>query len=199
MPVPNLIDRERETYTDVWTALDHYGDLSPGAKYVPLFLDMARIDPAQTFKGTILDAGCGNGKGALALAEQGFTVTLVDVTDAGLLPQVRDSLTLRFRPSCLWEDLRPVGLADYVYCCDVLEHIPPTLTMLVVHRLLQVARKGVFLSVCLDPDVNGLWMGKALHLTVQSFIEWRDQLATIARLVESRDLLHTGLYYLEPR
>lgn len=201
-----LLDRERETYTDVWHAVDQYGELSPGANYVPLFLDMAGLPTDRQFAGqarTVLDAGCGSGKGAQALVGAGFSVTMADVTAAGLpdgLPRL-----IPFHQVCLWEDLwgrvglRPGWKFDYVYCCDVLEHVPLPLTMLVVARLLAVAKTGVFLSVCLQRDVSGLWVGKPLHQSVQSFVEWRDQLSAVGRMQECRDLLHTGLYYVVPR
>jgi len=158
---------------------------------------------------TVLDAGCGAGKGAIALASAGFTVTLCDHTDAGLTP---DALAVGpFIQTNLWDDLSPVaylaGVArgtepgapfDYAYCCDVLEHIPTPFTMLVVSRLLAVASRGVFLSISLQADNCGALVGEPLHLTVQSFVQWRDQLATLGRLVEARDLMSTGVYYLEP-
>lgn len=195
-----ITERERDLYTDVWQTVEQYGAMSPGEQYVPLFMDMAGIGESRRV--TVLDAGAGSGKGALALHREGFRVRMVDVTDAGLVDEAK---ALPFAQACLWDDLAPVigyafgGRLDHVYCCDVLEHIPTPFTMLVVRRLLDVARRGVFLSICLQPDVNGYWVGKPLHQTVQSFTEWRDQLATIGRLQECRDLLHTGLYYVVPR
>jgi hypothetical protein len=90
------------------------------------------------------------------------------------------------------------GTFDYAYCCDVLEHIPTPFVMLVVSRLMAVTTRGVFLSVALQADQFGALVGEPLHLTVQSFTQWRDQLSTLGRLVEARDLMMTGVYYLEP-
>jgi hypothetical protein len=81
----------------------------------------------------------------------------------------------------------------------VLEHIPTPFTMLVASRLLEVARKGVFLSISLMPDQFGVWVGESLHKTVQTFPQWKAQLDTVGRLVEARDLLHCGLFWVEPR
>ena len=187
-----LLTRERATYEDIW-GLEAYAAHSPGALHVPLFLDMSHAQ----MRMSVLDAGCGSGKGALALQAAGFDqVTLCDLTPAGLLPEAR---VFPFVESALWVDLkRLVGFHEWVYCCDVLEHIPTPFTMLVVQRLLDVARRGVFLSISLQPDHFGVWVGKPLHQTVQSYLAWREQLATLATVKESRDLLHTGLYLLEP-
>lgn len=191
-----LVQRERELYTDVW-AVPSYGDHSPGAQFVPAFLEMARIDPDATRMLTVLDAGCGSGKGAMALAARGFRVSMVDVTDAGL---VADAQSIPFNEASLWADLTTLcgGKVDHVYCCDVLEHIPTEFTMLVIRRLLDVARSGVFLSISLVPDNFGIWVGKPLHLSVFPFTWWRDNLRALGHVVECRDLVDTGLFYVEP-
>lgn len=181
---------ERETYEAIW-ALPAYAERSPGEQYLPLFLDMAHPDRRDSF----LDAGCGAGKTALALVAQGYPdVRLCDLTDAGLSDEAR---TLPFDTACLWEPL--MWRVDWVICTDVLEHIPTPFTMLVVSRLLEVAKKGVFLSISLMPDQFGAWVGKPLHQTVQTFAQWRDQLAALGRVTACRDLLHCGVYLVESR
>lgn len=193
----SIIKQERETYETVWS-IDAYSERSPGVQYLPLFLDMAR--PAK--HSTVLDAGCGSGKGGLALRDAGFDVCLCDLTVAGLS---EEACALSFSEVCLWDPLEQQlkylfgGKVDYVYCCDVLEHIPTPFTMLVVSRMLEVAREGVFLSISLMPDQFGAWVGKPLHQTVQSFPAWKEQLEALATVKECRDLLHCGVYLLEAR
>jgi SAM-dependent methyltransferase len=188
----DLVTRERETYEQAW-AFKPYAEYSPGVKYLPLFLDMTRT----TMRTTVLDAGCGSGKGALALKDAGFDVTCCDLTPAGLVPEAAD---VPFVQTALWADLkRQVGFRDWVYCTDVLEHIPPTFTMLVVSRLLEVSRRGVFLSIALMPDEFGKMIGKPLHQSLQNFAQWREQLDTVGHVIEARDLLHTGVYLVHPR
>lgn len=183
----SIVRHERETYEQMWS-IGSYGEVSPGERYVDAFLDMAQPHPGAH----VLDAGCGTGKGALALVPRGFRVTLCDLTPDGLLPEAR---ALPFRQVCLWHGLRGrVDPVDWVYCCDVLEHVPPVFTMLAVVRLLEVARRGAFLSIALDPDRFGAWVGTPLHQTVQSFVAWRDQLAEVGRVCECRDLGSAGLY-----
>lgn len=195
-----IVTTEREKYAAMW-ALPAYAAHSPGETMVPQFLDMLQplAGRAEAWRASsVLDAGTGSGKGALALRGAGFSrVTLCDLTDAGLLPEARQ---FPFHAVSLWDDLRPVvGFHEWVYCCDVMEHIPPAFTMLVARRLLDVSRKGVFFSISLVPDAFGAWIGQSLHQSVQSFTAWRDQLGSVGRVRECRDLLNTGLYLVEPR
>lgn len=203
MPHAPLVAAERDTYETAW-ALDGYANFAPGEQYLPLFLEIAKPEQVQSYPGlgrvtrqtTVLDAGIGSGKGALALVAAGFAVTGCDLTPDGLVPEAQG---LPFVDACLWHDLRAaVGPFDYVYCCDVLEHIPPEWTMLVIQRLLEVAQKGVFFSISLVPDSFGVWVGKPLHQSVYSFQWWRDHLADLGTLVECRHLLHTGIFYVKP-
>lgn len=186
---------ERSTYDEMWEC-DGYGAFSPGAHVLPVFLEMASPHPAHT----ILDAGCGTGKGALALKAAGFpNLTLCDLTGVGLTSDARSCGP--FAQVALWSNLSNLfgcEAFDYVYCCDVLEHIPPMFTMLVAARLLEVSRRGVFFSIALTPDRFGVLVGKPLHQTVESFVTWRDALAELGTIRECRDLITAGVYLVEP-
>lgn len=190
---------ERNTYEAMW-GFEQYAVNSPGERFVDAFLEMAGRSHGQGL--TVLDAGCGSGKGALALRNKGFAVQMCDLTAEGLIAEARE---LPFRQACLWRPLPQQlgylrgGQFDFVVCCDVLEHVPPQLTMLVIARLLEVTRTGLFLSIYLQPDEFGAFIGKPLHQTVQSFVWWRDALNELATVVECRDLASTGLYFVEPR
>jgi len=192
--MPNLIAAETEKYQSAW-ALDAYAKNSPGASLVPLFLDMAKPQ-----RGSVLDAGCGSGKGAVALANEGFAVTMCDLTPDGLTPE---SAHLPFQSAVLWKDLRPVARQtgrewfDYAYCCDVLEHIPTSFSMLVISRLLDVSKHGVFLSISTVHDEYGSFIGEPLHQTVKPFVWWRDQIGALARVVEARDLLINACFWVK--
>ena len=190
--------RERETYEAMW-AISEYASVSPGEQLADVFVDCVQAHGGRrTWQAdSVLDAGCGSGKGAIALRGRGFSVTLCDMTPAGLS---LEAAGLPFHEVPLWEPLRRVvGWHDWVYCCDVMEHIPTPFTMLVAARLLEVARRGVFFSIALVPDQFGAMIGKPLHQSVQSFVEWRDQLATLGKVVEARDLLSSGIYLVAPK
>jgi SAM-dependent methyltransferase len=199
----DLATQERLTYESMWQ-IEDYAKTSPGSQLVPAFLEMsgaqARTYPTLKLGAphttTVLDAGCGSGKGALALHQAGFRVEMCDLTDAGLVDEAK---AIPFWQACLWAPQIVPKRFDWVYCCDVLEHIPTPFVMLAVSRLLQVARNGVFLSIALQGDNFGVWVGKPLHQTVYGFVQWRDLLSTIGHVKECRDMLMNGVYLVEPR
>jgi predicted TPR repeat methyltransferase len=187
--MPDLLHAERAKYEDAW-ALPAYAAHAPGERYLPIFLSMVNAEP----RARVLDAGCGSGKGAAALLAAGFDVEMCDFTADGIVPEARG---ISMFETCLWDEFPRFYREcpyDYVYCTDVLEHVPQQLTMLVVARLLAVARCGLFLTVSTTPDQFGVWVGKQLHETVQPFTWWRDSLAAVGVVDEARDLLNAAAF-----
>jgi SAM-dependent methyltransferase len=187
--MPTLADRETALYDDAW-ALPAYAAHAPGEHYVSVLREYCP-PPAH-----VLDAGTGSGKGALALGAAGYTVTLCDLTDSGLVPAAR---ALTFRRACVWRPLRPqlqLGCVDAVYCTDVLEHLPEALTLLAVDQLLRIALRGVLISVSTQPDAFGAWVGRPLHQTVRPFVWWRDMLGEIGRVDDARDLVGPAVFWV---
>lgn len=204
----SLQSDERRLYDETW-GIDGYADFSPGEHYLPIFLDMAQphIEEHGSLR-SVLDAGCGSGKGSIALSAHSDLVVGVDLSDAGLTDEFKDR-QLPFVPACLWDDLqhtraiatrnRSGGVFDWVYCTDVLEHIPEAFTMLVIHQLLRVSRFGLFLSISLVPDNFGVWVGRPLHLTVRDFAWWKQSLAELGTVTEARDLLNAAVFMVQPK
>lgn len=188
-------EAERRTYEEVW-GIESYGVMSPGERWADAFVAMTQARDGYVI-GTVLDAGCGSGKGAIALEARGYDVTMIDITRAGLDDGAR---CLPFVNVSLWDDLQHVvGAFDYVFCCDVMEHLQPAFSMLAVTRMIDVARVAVFLSISLVPDNYGAMIGRPLHLTVESFSWWKDRLGEIGEVLESRDCLTAGLYLVKGR
>lgn len=182
--------------------VDAYRGESAAERMVPVFLDM--MQGAE--RSRVLDAGCGTGRGMVALAAAGFEdVRGCDITPVGLVPEAQ---SFEFTTACLWADpVTRLGLADWVYCCDVLECVPEALTMLVVHNLLHVARwrtrsrpgGGVFLTMSTEPDVHGVWVGASLRQTVKPFTWWLKHLETVGQVVSARDMLNRVAFMVERR
>ncbi len=188
----SLSEIERGTYQEMW-AVDAYREsVSPGVWCADLFAAWATPDSI------VVDMGCGMGEGGQALEAKGFRVFYSD------LALVNPALEPKFQAANVWREpevlaLRRFGRVEYVYCTDVLEHVPTPFVMLAVFNLLNLAKKGCFFSIGTRPDQHGVWVGKALHHTVQDFTMWRDQLQELGDVVDARDLGGAGIYMVTPR
>jgi len=151
---------EREKYTRIW-AHDDYRKNSPGERLVTYFLKQVKWAPGDS----LIDIGCGTGRAGLALSKAGLLVTLFDITRSAVDPAAS---RLPFVQGCLWEGV-PTIPRDWVYCCDVLEHIPTEHVDASLDAIRDVAKRGAFLQIALMPDA---WHGETLHLTVETQDWW---------------------------
>lgn len=161
---------EQAIYEAMWQHPE-YRHVAPGEDIAQLFVSIARPSPGAT----LVDLGCGTGRGGLALATfAGLNVTMVDFAANSLDEDIRPILeaqphAIRF----VQHDLtRPVPVkGEYGYCTDVLEHIPPADVDAVINNCLMAAQH-VFFQISTVDDVCGGLIGHPLHLTVQPYEWW---------------------------
>jgi hypothetical protein len=169
-PVVTVRPIEREIYRQMW-ARPEYRAVAPGEQCASLFMAQARPKKGAT----VLDMGCGTGRGALSLAFfGGLNVTMLDFADNCLDDDIRPMLetqahALRFVQADLTKPL-PAS-AEYGYCTDVLEHIPPAQVDAVLDNTLKAAQH-VFYQISTVDDVCGALIGHALHLSVHPYEWW---------------------------
>ncbi len=160
---------EAEIYRRMWEHPE-YRMTAPGEHSAMTFLAQARPKKGAS----VLDMGCGTGRGALMLAIHGLNVTLLDFAANCLDPEVRQCLTtqahvMRFIEADLTRPL-PAN-AEYGFCTDVLEHIPPDQVDAVLDNCLKAAQHCYF-DISTIEDVCGVLIGHALHLSVHDHDWW---------------------------
>lgn len=161
---------EQEIYTRMWND-PAYRNVAPGEEVAQIFLAEAR--PREGAR--IIDMGCGTGRGALMLAVLGkLNVTMLDFTtnslDEDIVPMLTtQSHVMRFQQHDLTKPL-PVS-AEYGFCTDVMEHIPPQDVDRVLNNAL-TACQHVFFQIATEPDVMGARIGLPLHLSVHDYAWW---------------------------
>lgn len=169
-------EQEQNKYHRMWTEVPSYRSNSPGEKLVEKFFSIADWKPGDT----LIDLGCGPGRASIALADRGFKVTMLDITDDCLDKSVRvtaGSVGIPFIEQNLWDVYLSVhGRFDWLYCCDVLEHIPPEHVDATLNNLQAMTGKGGFLQIALWDDSYGNKIGETLHLTVKPVEWWREKI-----------------------
>ena len=168
--IENKRPSEKELYKMMWEKSE-YRIVSPGENIYHEFLNIAK--PRQG--SSIIDLGCGTGRGGLNLAVfGGLDVTMVDFADncldQDIIPMLEtQSHLLKFKECDLSEPL-PIKAA-YGFCTDVMEHIRPHHVDQVLDNCLK-ACQHVFFQIATKDDVMGELVGHKLHLSVHPYKWW---------------------------
>lgn len=183
----SMSEAERAKYADIWSLPAYQQSRSPGAHWLDTFWDIAEPKPGAR----VLDVGAGSGAASRALKDKGLDVRAFDLTDAAWAHP-----DIELATGSLWRGL-PNGAAkyDYGYCCDVMEHIPPQFTGLCIANILS-ACEHAFFSISFLSDHFGRYVGAPLHLTVQPFTWWLALLSELGDVIEARDTLGEGVFYV---
>ena len=209
----NPSQEEFEKYDQIWK-LPAYRVRSHSEEMADqIFMEITGAQPGET----VVDVGCGTGRGGLALEKQGLKPTFWDITNKGLSPEVwRRSLQSNRHHiiiSPIWYPLKPDNFGmmrpfafDYALCADVMEHVPIEYTMAAVSNIMRHIRKGAFFKIAFYDESFQQYVGKPLHMTVMPFEWWRDRLPEFGKLTEARHLVNAdnhqvqeGIFYLETK
>ena len=173
---------EREKYQRMWT-FDMYREISPGELVAGVFLTVAKPE------GMIIDFGCGTGRALLALSEQGHDVLGIDFAS-----NCRDEEAMAL-PFLEWDLARPIpSRANYGYCTDVMEHIPPEDVETVLANIMESA-KSVFFQISTVEDLCGDLIGAPLHLSIYDHDKWAALLSDVGDIEWSENRGGASLFY----
>ena len=186
----DLATEEKEKYKKAWE-YKSYRNYSPGEEFSDFFLDFIDYNGGET----IYDFGAGTGRATAKFKALGFNAIPIDIADncLDLVPQMilKNDLVI----ANLWDEL-PIGIADFGYCCDVMEHIPPDKTKDVLMNIFKHSKK-CFFSICLREDHFGQAIKEHLHLTVRPYKYWKELLRMYGEIIEARDLINNGIFFIE--
>lgn len=183
---------ERLKYERMWREFPDYRVNSPGESVLLKWLAIVKPKPGSS----VIDFGCGPGRAATVMGLMGFRMTLVDIADNCLDPEVADLVDagkLAFTCMDFTETGHLLPHADHGYCCDVMEHMPPDRVDAAIAQIIGKVRDAFFL-VSLSEDNFGEEIGEDLHLTVQPFTWWRDKFREHGTLFDARDLIANAMF-----
>lgn len=192
-PTVSIAPDEAAKYTRMWEH-EVYRAIAPGEECVDAFLQVAC--PHQS--ASLIDFGCGTGRGALKLAQSGLRVTALDFAPNCLDKDVRRAIdwklhSIRFEQHDLTKPYPHKAI--YGYCTDVMEHIPPHQVNQVLTTVL-LGAQHVFLQIACTDDVCGALIGEPLHLSVHPYAWWLAKLQDLdCTILWSQDFgTHCGFY-----
>lgn len=176
------VNPEQTKYEKLWGYVPGYRSVAPGEEYVSLFMERVNV-----YRGaSVIDFGCGTGRGALAIATLcGADVLALDFVPECLDIEVRQAVQggrLRFEAADLTQPIAH-KTAEYGYCTDVMEHVRPE-DVHTVLRNVMVAAKRVFFAISTVDDKFGEVLGEPLHLTVQPHAWWREQFESLGARID---------------
>ncbi|MBS0629741.1 MAG: class I SAM-dependent methyltransferase [Verrucomicrobia bacterium] len=154
------MEEEAMKYDIVWR------DSAAGETFAPFFLDGFRNE--MRAGQTLIHFGCGTARVTKTFLSKGLNVTLVDISPYALDEEIRNMLILlsnqvHFVQACLWQLPKQLKDASWIYCCDVLEHMPKECLDSVLGQMGERMRLGGYLSICLkDDERNKGWWEKKL-------------------------------------
>jgi SAM-dependent methyltransferase len=185
-PAVSVGRTEQQKYQEVWNNKE-YRYCAPGEESFLKFLEKASPKEGDS----VIDFGCGTGRGAQGLKNAGLKVTGVDFAGNCLDPQV----DIEFVQADLTKHI-PVN-STYGYCTDVMEHLPPEDVSAVLNNILNSATLVFFQISCVE-DHMGYLVGAPLHLTIQDHDWWKQKLLDCgAKILWSEDLVDTCQFYVQ--
>lgn len=163
----------------MWAALTNSGKggqwdaqefLRTGRAEIDAVLALLRRRGVDHGTGTALDFGCGPGRLTAGLAAAGFDRVIGVDLSATMLAKAAEILPAELASRCEFlhntgSDLAavPSGTVDLVYCCRVLQHMPPQLAHGYIREFLRVAAPGAPVVFQIPAEPTGL-VGSAMQV-----------------------------------
>ncbi len=168
----SLKEIEKQKYTRIWD-VPTYRIHSPGERYALNFIEQFNLKKGDE----VLDVGCGTGKAAKIFVKKKLNVHGIDIAENSVDEDIKLKESFYFSQECIWQMSSKVMPTDYVYCTDVMEHIPTTMVHPALWQIASKMKIGGFFSISTVLDSYGpKFINEQLHLTVRGGRWWADQL-----------------------
>lgn len=164
MQLDDLSKIEHEKYERVWESAA-YRKISPGMLDCEKALGLMGMLPDDT----LYDFGAGPGRATSWFLDQNIHATAIDIARNAL-----EDAWVPFVHASLWALPAKLPVADWGYCCDVMEHIPREKVNDVFRNIRAKTSQGVYFNIATRKDNMGpKLIGSPLHLVVESGEWWR--------------------------
>ena len=155
---------EREKYVESWKD-PQYRDKSPAEQHMRQLLKIFSPQAGNS----LIDWGCGTGRASYELWQAGLDVTMIDIAYNALDQKVKEASRGNPRLRFITHDIsESIDLtADYSFCCDVMEHLPPDRVDAALDNIISSSKHTLFVIATFEEALH-----PELHLTVRSHRWW---------------------------
>lgn len=187
---------ERWKYEQLWATPEYRTQESRGEAAAQAFV--AQVGAKQG--ATVIDFGCGTGRGALMLAVLGgYKVHMLDFAANCLDDELRQMLTTQAETLAFTRhdllSLPPIS-ARYGFAANLCEHIPPHQVDSVLKNI-TAAAEHVFFQISCTEDDGGALIGHPLTLSLHDYGWWLAKLQSLGCVVHwSQDAQTHCLFYV---
>ena len=169
---------ERRKYEQMWTFAEYRDDHA--TRHASGALGVLAPKPGDS----VIDFGAGAGYASRHLQEAGLRVLAIDIAGNAMAPEIAARVPILV--GNMW-DIPVDLLADWGFCCDVMEHIPTDRVNDVLRFVRRSTRRATYFNISLRADGCGRLIGDALHLTVRPLDWWMDKVQAYWRDVRVLD------------
>jgi 2-polyprenyl-3-methyl-5-hydroxy-6-metoxy-1,4-benzoquinol methylase len=137
----------------------------------------------------ILDVGCGNGSGIELLLKNGFEVQGIDISSVAV--EICKKKGLKATQIAIYDIPSLKDNFDLVWCCDVLEHLPPESIGASIHCIKTKSERCLF-SISTRQSI-AKYNGKGVHLTVRPSEWWKSMLSNCFSISKTKETIDSVL------
>jgi len=158
----------------MWT-LPQYRVTSPALKIKEIF--KRAFKPQIKDGDRLIDFGCGSGAITPFFLNLGLSVDLIDIANNCLNKEIEALCHItatRFVQASLWNLPDELAPSEWIFCTDVLEHLPESKVALALSEMAKRTLKGGLLQIYLEDEPFGALIEESLHLSVKPHEFWVD-------------------------
>lgn len=171
-PIFKMLKEETAKYQDIWDR-GNYRTVSPGELSAANAFTLCNMSRGNT----LTDYGAGTGRALSVFNGKGIESIAVDLVNAL-------EVEVPFYCAPLWCLPDELPITDWLYCVDVMEHLPPTKIDPALRQIEQKTVLGGYFQIAHFEDD---WHGHKCHLTVKDKHWWLNKLNEFFNVVYIED------------
>jgi len=171
--IKDIEKSEQDKYRRMYN-VDSYKVNSPALRQIHILKGIAEHIKAKR----ILDTGCGTGRALKEFIDDGYDAIGIDITNNAHINEVDNHVL------CIPIHRYKSEAYDFIYCVDVMEHIPEPLIDLTLENLSKLCGKIIYFDIALFHDPFGQIIGEELHPSIFNSNVWQEKVSKYFKIIK---------------